>query len=1343
MIKIFKILPILLVFEVSYVLQADCKNLNFNFRSVEVENGLSQNMVYSILQDQQGFMWFGTQDGLNRYDGIEFKIFKKNKRDPGSIGSNAIFSLLQNNDGKIWVGTANGVYLYNPVFESFAHLEARAIRGERVNGIVRDIKKDSYGNIWMATSKEGLFCYTRSGRLIYYPFRSVDLRRIEFDTFGNVWLATYSYGLIMVNPRNSQATYFHFADNNADTESNSINDLYLLNSGSLLIGTVNKGVQLFDLRTRKFSPYIEKGKDGNPLFVRRIYRADNSHLWIGTETGLYIYNIVARNFINLRHIFNDPYSISDNAIHSIYRDREGGMWVGTFFGGVNYCADSYSYFEKYYPVNGENSISGKSISEMCEDDAGHIWIGTEDAGLNMFDPANNIFTRGILQNKNIHSLLVDGGQLWVGTFSKGLFLVNLKTGNSRSFRSSFKKNSLCDDNIYSICKDGAGIVWIGSMTGLQYYSPRTNDFVRVQEHIIKSQVNDIIEDAQGILWFATIGNGIFSLDKRSQRWMHYTPYFKDNDFVGKAVVCLLQDHKRRIWAGTEGGGLCIFDRRSNSFKSIYSTENGLPDDVIYKLLEDSKGNIWGSTNNGLFKLNPDKGRITTYTYANGLLGNQFNYKSGLKSRNGKLYFGGVKGFVAFDPNNLSVNTKKPPVVINSFQIQNKEVSLNDKKSPLKQSITLTKEITLPYRLSSVFSIGFAALSYVFPQGNHYAYKLEGKDRDWIYTSDLRHQVNYSDLPPGTYVFKVKASNNDGVWNNEGMTLKINILPPFYKTFWAYLLYLVIILAVIGYIIKSYLDKVQRQNIQFQQELERDKEKELYSAKIDFFTHVTHEIRNPLSLIKAPLEEIIRNADKSNRNWENLSIMQRNVDRLLKLVNELLDFRKAESKGLNLNFVRSDVISIIKETIDQFVPTANLKGISVNINITESTFYADVDPEILTKILSNVFANALNHAESFIEIKFSKDPDKFKITVSNDGEIIPIEYSEKIFEPFFKLNANVQGSGLGLPFVRSLLELHGGSISYDKFQRDKNTFMIELPVHQENCIRFEEDGGQPDYIEEKDPLLEDIIKKGSKKAILLVEDNEEFQEFLSKQLSLAYCVLKAQNGEQALEILHKENVDMVISDIVMPGMDGLTLCKTIKENINFSHIPVIILTARTAMDSKIEGLKNGADEYIEKPYSIEYLVAKIESIFETRKKISEAYKHAPELAYNNIVHSKADEEFLNKLIKIIESRLEDGDLDVDQLAGAMNISRATFYRKLSSISELTPNEFILLVRLKKAAELLLENEYRVNEIAYIVGFSSPSYFSKCFYKQFGVLPKNFSQKHKSDSKNEMDAGEPLS
>ncbi len=806
------------------------ENKKYNFRSIEVEDGLSQNMVYSILQDKQGFMWFGTQDGLNRYDGVGFKIFKKNKKDNKSIGSNAIFSLIENKDGQIWVGTSNGVYIYNPTFESFTYFSIKTSAGKGINVTVRDIKRDKHGNVWMAVSGNGIFCYSTAEKLSFFPFKSTDTRRIEFDAAGNVWIATYLNGIIKLNPANGKTNSFRLTNDNTNPDDNSINDLLLLNSETLLIGTVNKGMQMYNLKTNTFSPCVEKTKDGNPLFVRRIYKAQDQNIWIGTESGIYIFNLTSRKIVNLRHIFNNPNSISDNAVHSIFQDREGGMWIGTFFGGVNYYSTSYSYFEKYYPINGENAISGKSISEMYEDGQKNIWIGTEDAGLNLFNPATQTFSNPFLQDKNIHSLLVDGDQLWVGTFSKGLYKINLRTKGMRSYRSSFAKKSLCDDNIYSIYKDKSGTIWIGSMTGLQYYNATSDCFVRVKELEIKQQVNDILEDYKGILWFATIGNGVFSLDKHSGKWMHYAAPVKNNDLNGREVTCLLQDQQKRLWIGTEGAGVCLFDRKNNIFMNVFTTENGLPNDVIYKLIDDLTGNIWGSTNNGIFKINPNNKKITIYTHANGLLGNQFNYKSGLRSTDGKLYFGGIKGFVAFNPNNLVFNKMAPSVVINSFMIQNKEVSLSDQNSPIKQSITCTKEIEIPYN-TSVISIGFAALSYVSPQGNHYAYKLEGKDKEWIYMNQQTHHVNYSELQPGTYTFRVKASNSDGIWNEAGASLEIKILPPFYRTVWAYLFYLLIFMAS-GYgLLRWYSNRIKQQNAEFLQELERTKEKELYSPTL--------------------------------------------------------------------------------------------------------------------------------------------------------------------------------------------------------------------------------------------------------------------------------------------------------------------------------------------------------------------------------------------------------------------------------------------------------------------------------------------------------------------------------
>lgn len=1298
------------------------RNYDYYFRNMGVEDGLSQNMVYSIIQDKTGFIWFGTQDGLNRYNGIEFKIFKKSNKDPHSIGSNAIFSLLQNDDGMIWVGTANGIYTYNPANEDFTHLRIKTSKKQEITGIVRDIKKDKSENIWMAIQDEGLFCYSKGKRMKMYPIKGVNIRKIVFDLSGNIWIATYGHGIMKLNPKYSQIQQFQIAHSTEKLSENNFNDLYLLNSEQLLVGTVNRGVQLFNLTTKTFSPFLEKDKDGNPLFVRRIYKTENQELWIGTETGIYIYDLKTHKVTNLQHFPNDMYSLSDNAIHSLYQDREGGMWIGTFFGGVNYYTSSYSYFEKYYPINGENSISGKSISEFCEDAQKNIWIGTEDAGLNVFNPTTKTFTKEPVPAKNIHSLLYDNGKLWVGTFSNGLYVINLKNKSIHSYRNSSSNNSLSDDNIYSIYKDSSGKIWIGSMTGLQYYSPTSDSFVRVQEKMIKNQVNDIIEDYKGTLWIATIGDGIFSYDKFSRKWTNYPTPINNHERTGKMIICFLQDQKNRLWVGTEGAGLCTFDRKTNSFSKAITSDEGLPNDVIYKLIDDYRGNIWGTTNKGIFKLNPENRKIFVFTHTNGLLGDQFNYKSGFKSSNDKIYFGGVKGFIAFSPGNQKMNEIIPPIVINSFQIQNKEVSLINKKSHQKQSIIYTNTINIPHKVA-IFSLGFSALSYISPKGNRYAYKLEGRDNDWIYPNNI-NQVNYSDLAPGTYIFKVKGSNSDGFWNDKGTSIKINVLPPWYRTFWAYLLYFILIVVSIYLIIKGLINKTMHHNAQLLQELESKKEKELYSAKIEFFTNITHEIRTPLSLIKAPLEEVLKNVNSTDSNWDNLSIIQRNVNRLLKLVNELLDFRKAESKGLILSFISSDIIHIINETVSRFKPSASLNGISFKTDSPVNSFSADLDPEIFTKILSNLLLNALKHAKETVNITFKPDITNFELVVTNDGDTIPEQFVEKIFEPFFKLNPNVQGTGLGLSFVKSLVELHHGSIYCDNSQKDRTSFVVTFPIYQENAIRFDKDEPAEPKTETDYSSVSEKESSKTKPVILSVEDNEEFQQFLSKQLSSYYHVLLGHNGKEALEILNKENVDIVVCDIMMPVMDGLELCKIIKENIKFSHIPIILLTAKTTLISKIEGLKLGADEYIEKPYSIDFLIARIDNLLENRKKIRETYKHSPELAYQTIAHTKVDEEFLNKLVGIIHERLEDFDLDVDKLAEEMNISRATLYRKVKSISELTPNDFILLVRLKKAAELFKEKKYRVNEVAYIVGFSSSSYFSKCFYKQFGILPKDF-------------------
>lgn len=1307
---------------------------NLYFRSLGVEDGLSQNMIYAILQDKQGFMWFATQDGLNRYDGNSFKVYRKNLLAEGSLKSDAIFSLAEDADGLLWIGTDNGVYLYNPLFDRFGSLTLRTQEGAAVTGIVRTIERDKQGNMWLAVSDKGVFCVTPQRETRFYSLSRYQkhgqgmIRDLCFDGKGILWIATYQQGVLKLDPSTGVVKQLLVNESRSNISGNDVNDLCLLDDETMLAGTVSHGLLKLNLRDERFSTVLEKDDEGKTLFVRQVCVDKKGQVWVGTETGGYIYSPQEGSFTHFRHIFNDPYSLSDNAIHSIYQDREGGVWLGTFFGGVNYFTEAFARFEKYYPLPGAGFIGGKSISEFCEDARGNVWIGTEDGGLNCFDPARKTFAKGFVPADNIHALLCDGNKLWIGSFSEGLFVLDLDTRRVRNYRSSSSKETLNNDNIYSIYKDGGGTVWIGTMTGLHRYLPRTDGFEAVQRKEITSQVNDIREDGDGVLWFATLGQGVFSYDKKRDKWDHYPVPVRDDIIRGKMVVCLLADNARGLWMGTEGAGLVYYDKRLRSFTDHFSVENGLPNNVVYQLLKDADGCVWGSTNKGLFRLDPRTKKVKTYTHSDGLLGDQFNYKSGFVSRTGKMYFGGVKGFVAFEPRDVLSSPVSPGVVLNSFQLDNVEVPVGE-GSLLDHSITHTRQITLSHN-QSIFSLGFAALSYVSPQSTEYACKLEGWDPDWIYVG-RSHRVTYSNLPPGAYTFHVKVAGTDGLWGAAATSLDIRVLPPFYRTVWAYLCYAFLAVLLIYYGIRRYTARLKKRNREALTLLERQKEKELYDSKINFFTNVTHEIRTPLSLIKAPLDEVMKQIKPSDACFDHLSIIQRNANRLLKLVNELLDFRKAEAQGLRLNFVRADVAVLVSETVRRFLPTANVKNIGFRESYPSNGLMADVDVEAFTKVLSNLFNNALKHAATFVDVTLESRENSFRLIVANDGDRIPPEHAERIFDPFVKLDENSLGTGIGLPFARTLIEAHKGRIFVD-VSRQQATFVLELPLRQEVVITLMGDSDEELPAEEGHSLAGAVaLPDFSHRHVLLsVEDNEEFQNFMAGQLKADYRVLKARNGREALDVLAGQTVDLVISDVMMPVMDGLALCKEIKENLRYSHIPVILLTAKTGLQAQLDGLKTGADEYIAKPYSIDFLRARIENLLANRKKIRESYRQSPESTVEVIAHSKADEDFLNNLVEAIHTRLDEVDLDVDALAVMMNMSRATLYRKVKSISELTPNDFIRLIRLKKAAELLREKEYRINEIAFIVGFSSSSYFSKCFYKQFGVLPKDFERKKRA-------------
>lgn len=668
-------------------------------------------------------------------------------------------------------------------------------------------------------------------------------------------------------------------------------------------------------------------------------------------------------------------------------------------------------------------------------------------------------------------------------------------------------------------------------------------------------------------------------------------------------------------------------------------------------------------------------------------------------------------------------------MITDFLLFGKEVYVGEPGSPLEKSITFSDELILQSSQNS-FSFRVTALDFQAPRMSKIMYKLDGFDADWL-TIGESPIVTYSNLRYGNYTFKVKVSNSDGVWNENGISLKVHILPPFYLSVWAYFVYALLIIGCSLYVIIYFKRRSNNKHRRQMEKFEQEKEREVYHAKIDFFTNVAHEIRTPLTLIKGPLENIILKKQVDAETREDLNVMKQNTERLLNLTNQLLDFRKTESQGFRLNFAKCNITEVLKETHVRFTSLAKQKGLEFTLQVPEKDFYAHVNQEAFTKIISNLLNNGMKYAESYVhvmlEIPETDDDNLFRIRTVNDGVIIPDEMKEEIFKPFVRFNEQedgkvTTGTGIGLALSRSLAELHQGTLAMETGE-ESNIFCLTLPVVQDMTITL-----TPEAEVEIDRVneipAEQAGRKDNRPTVLVVEDNPDMLTFVVRQLSRDYTVLTATNGAEALKVLDGNYVNLVISDVVMPVMDGFELCKTIKSDLNYSHIPVILLTAKTNIQSKIEGMELGADAYIEKPFSVEYLQACASNLIQNREKLRQAFAESPFIAANTMALTKADEEFIKRLNEVIQINYANPEFSMDDMADNLNMSRSNFYRKIKGVLDLSPNEFLRLERLKKAAQLLKEGENRVNEICYMVGFNSPSYFAKCFQKQFGVLPKDF-------------------
>lgn len=1023
----------------------------YYFRHYQVEDGLSNSTVYACLQDKKGFVWIGTKDGLNRFDGYTFKVFRNNPVDSLSIGSNVVRTLYQDNSGIMYAGTSKGLYRYNDTAENFSPVNPSY-------GEVRDVKMDDKGNLWyildFTLCKYSLKNKTQQQyrRSAYFDASSICL------TQNAIWVSTLAGKLERYDAARDAFTSFDVFSKSKKTSSRWIEKIYAANPNYIFIGTSANGVKLFDTKTLQYKDILTYNPDKTEIFARDFIQNTADEYWIATESGIFVYNLKKGTIINLKKNYNDPYAISDNAVYCIYKDVEGGIWAGTYFGGINYYPKKNAAFKKYFPADSKNSLTGNAVREICQDQYGSLWIGTEDAGLNKLDLHADIFTsykptgaKTDISYYNVHGLLAAGNELWIGTFEHGLDIMDIRTGKViHHYSVNTGSSGLVNNFVVSLYQTRSGEILTGTAAGLQRYNSLSHTFSIVPE-VPPDFIYSIMEDSKRNIWVATMGDGIYYYNPETkEKGSIRNEPGNENSLSSNVVNSIFEDSDHNMWFATEGGGLCKYNIVQKKITKKYEANNGFPANYVFKMLEDANKNLWISTSKGLVKLTPQTGKIQVFTKASGLLNDQFNYNSAYKDNDGKMYFGCLKGLISFCPNDFVHSAYHAPLFITGLQVSNKEVNINEKESPLTKSIIYSQKIVLNHNESS-FSIDFASLSFSAPEMTAYKYKMEGLDNDWTYLKTNR-KVYFTDLHPGKYVFKVKAANIDGIWNNKETNLEIKILPPFWAGTLAYIIYLLLLIIILYFLINDYHKKTTEKNRRKMEIFENEKQKQIYQAKIDFFTNIAHEIRTPLTLIKAPLERIVKKAAGNPDIGSHIKIMERNTNRLIGLTDQLLDFRRVETNKFHLNLERINITEFLTERFISFKSITEQESKQFELKTPAQPLCACADADAFYKILNNLFTNAIKYSKNQVFVcllPFNENDDNFTIEFRNDGYNIPAEMKEKIFEPFYRINEtkNKTGSGIGLALSRSLTELHRGKLYLKEPDNQMNIFVLTLPVQQ--------------------------------------------------------------------------------------------------------------------------------------------------------------------------------------------------------------------------------------------------------------------------------------------------------
>lgn len=1329
-----------------------CGQADIRFRHFGKKNGLSQNSVFAIAQDGRGVMWFGTREGLNEFDGYRFTVHRHIPDQIAGLPSDDVRSLAYDATRNcLWVGTLDGLARYDFATNSWINYKQTDQASSRLmSQTIRHIMIDSKSEVWVSTARglSHLKNQATTFQDVAMPANAgVDIKVVLEDQ-QHYWIGTDRGLYLFPDKENLEQLPVMAAERYPELAP--LADLHLKTINKRTeeeywFGTQVDGIWCWNKATGTLTAFRHQAEVPYSLShdnIRSVTVNTDGTMWVGTYLGLNQYLPEEKGF---RQFLSDDYNqegLRNSSVRSVFIDNRSNLWIGTYYGGVHYLNEEYNRFRIFQHQPGINSLSFNVVSSFAEAPNGDLWIGTEGGGLNFLEKETGQFSfiraADGLQGNNVKTLLLDGQTLHIGVFGNGLHLLNTESKQMRHFlHDPNDTNSLVHNNVYALLKQ-SDTLWVGTYGGgLNQMNLATGQFIAYQHgasqptSLSSNLVRTISVDAAGKLWIGTedglneaIGfeDGVLQFQRHLENIRVYS-------------VLLAAD---KIWVGTFGQGLFSLDQKSKQVVR-YTEANGLPGNAIFGILPDEKGKLWLSTNNGISRFDPEEQTFTNYSHMDGLENLEFNYNAAYRLQSGAFLFGGTHGFTRFRPEELRPNTAVPSVIFTGLTAFNRAIEVGGEDGILQQPLNEADEIVFNYGDAN-FTLQFAAVEFTNPAGNRFAYRMKGLQDEWAYVTG-RPEATYTLQQEGTYTFELRAANKEGIWNPEVRSLQVRVLPPLSRTWWAYLLYLLGAVVAGGAILRIIR---LRQSYKLEQ-LEKQQQAELHQMKTRFFTNVAHEFRTPLTLIIGPLEDLLRKGALSPNGptRQRIGTIYSNAQRMLDLVNQLLTFQKMEAGHEPLQVEPTNLHHFLKQIFDSFEDYAQIRAIDYQWQATEQELVVWLDREKMNKVLFNLLSNAFKFTADggAITLQVRQWNKEVMIVVKDSGVGIDPAVQEQIFQRFYEKTPGrstnqIKGTGIGLALSRQLVGLHQGRIELESKVGAGATFSVYLPLGKQHfsakVIKAapgkQENEAKPAKASIPVPLqgqpITPISTSKAQPLLLVVEDNPEVQAYIRSVFAEHYQVITANDGIEGLAIAQERQPDLLLSDVMMPRMDGFELCRQLKTNLATSHIPIILLTAKTALNDRLEGLEIGADDYVPKPFHPAELRLKVRNRLLQRQRQREQFSKSPTFAPKEVAVTSADEAFLKSLVELVEANIDNPNFSIEQFAQELAVSRALLFTKVKVLTDTTPKNFLKSFRLKRAAQLLETGKLNVSEVAYRVGFKEPKYFSKVFQKAYGCNPSEF-------------------